>query len=260
MNRKDLELAVNEINDSYIEEALTFKKASIIPLKRIASIAAVAIAVVIIGTISTVAVVRGRELKKVTVGTNTISVGTKPSHQDGITEETHDAIDLSNPDAIIYGDENTNWITKEIITRDYVNMEIFCYDDISKALADYKDPFYLDHVPGELKAVEVTKNFDGEWKFLDKYLFIQFFYAGGTVIIQDTNIDIDYYEIGFIGETTNAREYVNANGYTFTIVDDTGNESMSYVLVSSDNHSGYIWFMDMDDDHIHDVLDLISLN
>ena len=186
MNRKKLELAVNDINDSYIEEALTFKKASITPLKRIPSIAAVAIAVILIGTVGTVAVVRGREMRKVTVGTDTISVGTKSSHLDE-TVETNVEINFDQPDEIIAGDEKVNWVTKKITTRDDYTEEVFCYDDISKALTDYKAPFYLDYVLGELVTAEVTKYFDDEWKFMNKNLTIQFFYDGGTVYIQDTN-------------------------------------------------------------------------
>ena len=36
MNKNKLELAVNEINDSYIDEAMTFKKASVMSLKKVA--------------------------------------------------------------------------------------------------------------------------------------------------------------------------------------------------------------------------------
>ena len=261
MNRNKLELAVNEINDSYIEEAMTFKKASVMSLKKVAGIVAAAIAVIIIGTVGTIAVVHNRELKKVTVESNSISVGTKPLNWDEPRESTDEVIDPSNPDEIVMGDEDTGWVTKKVITRDYLNEEIFCYDDVSQALKDYKAPFYLDHIIGELVAAEITKEYDEEWRFISKSISIHFVYDDGDILIQDTITEQTYYGIDFKGEVQNAREYENANGLNITIVDYPGdNEMMSFVLISYDDHNGFIWFINMDDDHIHDVLDLISLN
>ena len=68
MKTNKLETAVNEINDCYIDEAMTFKKASVMPLKKVSGIAAVALAFIIIGTVGVVAMVRGKELNKVSVG------------------------------------------------------------------------------------------------------------------------------------------------------------------------------------------------
>ena len=260
MNKNKLELAVNEINDSYIDEAMTFKKASVMSLKKVAGIVAAAIAVIIIGTVGTIAVVRDRDLKKVTVESNSISVGTKPLDWDEPIESSGDVIDARYPDETVKGDENTGWVTKKVITRDYLNEEILCYDDISKALKDYKAPFYLDHINGELVRAEVTKEYDEEWRFINKSIFIQFVYDDGDVIIQDTMTGQNYYGIDFDSEVKNSREYVNSNGLTFTIVESPDDETMSFVLISYDKHNGFIWFVNMDDDQINDVLDLISIN
>lgn len=118
----------------------------------------------------------------------------------------------------------------------------------------------MDEFKGELVTAEVTKVYDDEWIFLDKSLFIQFRYGGGDVVINDSHGEVNYFELGLVGETENPREYVNSNGISFTIVDDSGIEGTSYVLISYDNHTGFIWFLDMDDDQIHDVLDLINID
>ena len=69
----------------------------------------------------------------------------------------------------------------------------------------------------------------------------------------------NYYGIDFDSEVKNSREYVNSNGLTFTIVESPDDETMSFVLISYDKHNGFIWFVNMDDDQINDVLDLISI-
>lgn len=260
MNKKKLEIALNDMDDRYIEEAMTFKRASVISFRKAVSIAAVAAAVLIIGSVGVAAVVRAKQLRKVTVETQSMSVGVKPSERIDQTDSTEYVIDQRYPDETYLGDENTEWVEKRVITNDGMREEIYVYDDLSKALKGYKSSFYMDEFKGELVTAEVTKVYDDEWIFLDKSLFIQFRYGGGDVVINDSHGEVNYFELGLVGETENPREYVNSNGISFTIVDDSGIEGTSYVLISYDNHTGFIWFLDMDDDQIHDVLDLINID
>ncbi len=258
MKTNKLETAVNEINDCYIDEAMTFKKASVMPLKKVSGIAAVALAFIIIGTVGVVATVRGKELKKVTVETQSVWVGRKPVESSDPAESDEQIVDMDNPDERIEGDEDTNWISKSTIELDGLILQEFVYDDISKALNDYKCSFYLEDIPGgEFVEAKIRKDFTDDWYFLSKSLTIQYCYKGGDVYIEDTSNDIDYYEIVTSGETANPREYVNSAGVNFTIVDDTGSETRRFVLISYDNHTGFIWFENLDDEQIHEVLDLV---
>ena len=70
-----------------------------------------------------------------------------------------------------------------------------------------------------------------------------------------------------MNKTANTRNYVSANGITFTLVDDieadvdnwTRKGTRTYVILSYDIYRGFIYFEEMNDEDIHDVLDKIVL-
>ena len=71
-----------------------------------------------------------------------------------------------------------------------------------------------------------------------------------------------------MNKTANTRDYTSSQGIVFTLVDDieadvdnwTRKGTRTYVMLSYDKYTGFMYFEEMNDDDIHDILDKIVLS
>ncbi len=276
MKKELVEEALTNIDDRYIEEALTYKKSKIINFPRTTSklvkAATVTLAVLAVGSATVYA---GAEvLKKIFYTEHTLSTG----NPDYVRDEWFET-ETPEPEVEQIGGEISDgtekWITKSTeILGSYTN-DIYIYSTYEDAVADTGMKLWFDTLPGEVTDVTYTYAYcDNDYaKFIDvvaEYNGSEYYL---TEEIWGGNVADDVgYSLQFENKQ-NERVYTNANGIVFNIADDVvqdeqfdeNGESVyvtrvrSTTMILDGDYYGNMVFDDMSEDDIHYILDQIKI-
>ena len=174
------------------------------------------------------------------------------------------------------------WYSKEeVLTNGMYHNTYYSYHTYEDAVSDTIFDNLLSEPVGtptsityvETRVMSGDKPSEGEP--MDKELTSIFDYKGHRVYLSQSYMpgasDDSLYSVCLI-ESANTRHYISAQGIDFTLVDDlrTGfvpeeegdpdPDVRTYVMLSYDKFNGFIYFDDMEDADIHDILDKIVLN
>ena len=174
------------------------------------------------------------------------------------------------------------WYSKEeVLTNGMYHNTYYSYHTYEDAVSDTIFDNLLSEPVGtptsityvETRVMSGDKPSEGEP--MEKELTSIFDYKGHRVYLSQSYMpgasDDSLYSVCLI-ESANTRHYISAQGIDFTLVDDlrTGfvpeeegdpdPDVRTYVMLSYDKFNGFIYFDDMEDADIHDILDKIVLN
>ena len=175
------------------------------------------------------------------------------------------------------GKEGDLWYSKEVIlTNGVYQNSYYYYNTYEDAIKDSGFPNIFSEPIGtptsvcyvvteETSAGQVVKS-DAFERALDTI----FDYKGYKIYLDQSIMPGESEDSVYsvcMNKTANTRNYVSANGITFTLVDDieadvdnwTRKGTRTYVILSYDKYRGFIYFEEMNDEDIHDVLDKIVL-
>lgn len=175
------------------------------------------------------------------------------------------------------GKEGDLWYSKEVIlTNGVYQNSYYYYNTYEDAIKDSGFPNIFSEPIGTPKSVcyvvtEETAN--GQVVQSDAFeraLNTIFDYKGYKIYLDQSIMPGESEDSTYsvcMNKTANTRDYVSANGITFTLVDDieadvdnwTRKGTRTYVILSYDKYRGFIYFEEMNDEDIHDVLDKIVL-
>ena len=238
MKKELVEEALTNIDDRYIEEALTYKKSKIINFPRTTSklvkAATVTLAVLAVGSATVYA---GAEvLKKIFYTEHTMSTG----NPDYVRDEWFET-ETPEPEVEQIGGEISDgtekWITKSTeILGSYTN-DIYIYSTYEDAVADKGMKLWFDTLPGEVTDVTYTYAYcDNDYaKFID----VVAEYNGSDFNIADDVVQDEQFDEN--GESV----YVTRVRSTTMILDG--------------DYYGNMVFDDMSEDDIHYILDQIKI-
>lgn len=270
MKDKNIEKLLSAVDDTYINEALEYRKRSNVSALPVSAglgikIAAGVLAILAVGAITVYAA--GKLLSKPEIEEHKIII--------------HN-LDYRNPDTPKYdwhitkddpvseeveGGENDKWFLKK--TTYYGNYRIvyYVYDDYDKAMSECTlDRWFKVH-PGKLKSFSWQTELDDSDKIrsyvataIVEYEDTEYYYSEHNY--PDKDDDCGGLQIK-VNDPYNERTYTNKNGTEFVIIDDEeywGDTYMgvySYVMFSYDNYYGIFTFENMTDEQIHEVLDAL---
>ena len=283
MKKELVEEALTNIDDRYIEEALTYKKSKIINFPRTTSklvkAATVTLAVLAVGSATVYA--GAKVYKKVTFTDNSMIMG-NPDLVDEEDLEYEDAdiddvaTDQSYWDGVeslgtVRGDDSVKWALKhdELVQGDHYTR--YTYYNYKDAAEDAGMSVWFDPFPGELTSAEYSYCLydDGENNEY-KSIFVNATYNGhGFSIMQDKRAafvkDEDIYFRVVMENVQNERTYTNKNGDVFTLADEVREDNsdrkivMTHTIVTDSGNLGDFSFDDMTEEDIHYILDQIKL-
>lgn len=283
MKKELVEEALTNIDDRYIEEALTYKKSKIINFPRTTSklvkAATVTLAVLAVGSATVYA--GAKVFKKVTFTDNSMIMG-NPDLVDEEELEYEDvdiddlATDQSYWDGVeslgtVRGDDSVKWALKhdELVQGDHYTR--YTYYNYKDAAEDAGMDVWFDPFPGELTSVEYSYCLyddveSGEYK----NIFVNATYNGHDFsLMQDKRKasvkDDDLYFRIVMKNVQNERTYTNKNGDVFTLADEVreyyGDREivMTHTIVIDSGNLGDLSFDDMPEEDIHYILDQIKI-
>lgn len=165
------------------------------------------------------------------------------------------------------GNETVNWISKDVqIVNGSAKNTYYIYEDYETALLDAGlDNWFCKSYEAAENAVYVIT----ETEDLQEYcVSASFLYGGGSFHIEEEilkgNISEDTAYSVKLTNTNNKRTYTSASGQDFTLVDEmTENDGektvKTFVMIAYDNYYGYIFFENLSDAEIHQILDTVKI-
>jgi len=163
-----------------------------------------------------------------------------------------------------YSDDRINWKEEENV----VDVTEYTYKDYETAYQDTNMPNIFNNVytlNGNVQYTEYIHEEDTAANMAE--LVSNFKYANGEFTLDKQKnlnwdgIEVDNAVITSTTPSTNQREYISDNGNLFELSDDieTG-VTRTTVLVSYDEYSDILTFINLSDDEIHKILDSITVN
>lgn len=242
MKKELVEETLTNIDDRYIEEALTYKKSKIINFPRTTSklvkAATVTLAVLVVGSATVYA---GAEvLKKVFYTEHTMSTG----NPDYVRDEWFET-ETPEPEVEQIGGEISDgtekWITKSTeILGSYTN-DIYTYSTYEDAVADTGMKLWFDTLPGEVtdvtytyaycdndytKLIDVVTEYNGSEYYLDEEIW------GGNVandVVQDEQFD-ENGESVYVTRVRSTTMILDGDYYGSMVFDDMSEDDIHYIL------------------------------
>ncbi len=168
------------------------------------------------------------------------------------------------------------WYSKEVILTDetYQN-SLYSYRTYEEGTKDSGFPNIFSEPIGTPQSItyvvtEVTSDGKVAGEAIDKTLDSIFDYKGHRVYLSQDVMPGASADSGYsvcMNKTANTRSYTSSQGIVFTLVDDieadvdnwTRKGTRTYVMLSYGDYRGFIYFEEMDDNDIHDILDKIVL-
>lgn len=224
--------------------------------------AAIALAVVCVGSVGVYAAVKA--LKKPVVTDHAISVGNEDYIDDDAISRTEEPV-TTNILATEAGNEDTAWIFKSVSEVNGYTTTSYTYDSYTAALKDagMGIKFTKEYELSSDGAYFSTTEGDG---YSTKCISATFIYNEGCFSVnQDIssgNIAEDAAYSIKLQNTSNEREYSSTSGTEYYLVDEIAAENnedvvTTYVMLSTDNTNGYISFKGLSEDEMHEVLDTV---
>lgn len=279
MTRELVENALTNIDDQYIDEAINYKKENnVISFprvpKKMVKAATITFAILVVG--SATAYATTSFLRKVLSTNHSVYVGSSEDMEDESFLDADDTVNVEDKGTIT-GDDSVNWITKH---EENVNGEsdntYYTYDSYEKAVNDAGLDNWFPEIKGEMKSVQYI--FQDMQASTTKSINAEYAYGNGTYFIvqemMEGNVAEDMTYILPVLEKSNEREYTNAAGQTFTLVDNKEDVSkfneekgkmenvqatITYAMISYNRYYGYIEFEGLTEDEIHEILENIVI-
>lgn len=199
---------------------------------------------------------------KVTVTDHAVSVGNPDYIIDEAIAEPLEDIPVEKVDHV-EGDDTVNWLYKDVEKHNEVNIVTsYTYETYEQALADanmanwFSKSYELNGY-AYYSILEFGENIeysiDAEFKYNQGVFSITNSRMTGNVA------DDMAYSIG-LSNTGNIRNYTSPSGMEFTLVDETtededGKVVKTYVIISYDDYNGFIEFVNLSEEEIHQILD-----
>ncbi|MBR3470394.1 MAG: hypothetical protein IKH28_12000 [Lachnospiraceae bacterium] len=238
----------------------------------VAKVAAVALAVLVVGAGTTYAA--GRILGMVAVRENRLAVGEgAETWVEQLSTPIPEELLNVQTGVKVMGGPNDLWVEKEEIVFDGVHTFNHTYPNYQTALSDAGFPNVFRTIPGTQESVvyqTVTYSVPGEEPF-----------EGGRMICLKCNFGVGWYQleqmpkpseepetVGVIAysvpmtQSSNVRTYVSANGTEFTLVDDVEQGATlgkTVVMIDCEKMIGCLTLQGLTEGEIHQVLDAMDL-
>ena len=289
INREILEEAISNINDEFIAETLEYSNKEGLHshgLKNILRIAAAALTVIFIGTVSVFAASYNSVLKPTTVDENVIYAGGNDERQeDGENESGHI---VGGSEIISSSTEQANgecdpWLDKTVETySDKETVIKYHFSDYAKAIHFFEIDSCFTGLPGVVQSVAASywshsdfinsqERYSEQIDLIVTTIKSDYQMSGGTYSLSEYYIVGPVADNAFIAqnlyETQNERTYVNQNGLLLTLVDGYEekrenrivDEMVTKVLLAHEHYMGAITFCGMTETDIQQVLDCFDI-
>ena len=287
MKKELVEEALTNIDDKYIEEAITYDKSKIINCpqntSKLMKAATVTLAVLVAGSATIYA--GATVARKVFITDHSMEMGTLDDSEEEELREDDMAEENLGPDdsywdevedlGTVAGDDSVKWTQKHDEIVQGVHYTTYTYENYNDAAADAGMDAWFDSIPGELTSVEYTYGLSEGCA--TRYIFVNGEYKGHTYsLMQDKMNGVDdedfFYRIA-MDNVQNARDYTNKDGELFTLADevreyyeysDYGStkkvkDITTYTMIRDNGNAGNMSFDNMPDKDIHYILDQIKL-
>jgi hypothetical protein len=277
LNQRLLDLCTEQLSGDITRKEEMIKKSHGMAgiMLKFTKAAVILLAVLSVGSVCAYAA--SKLIREVFVTKHSISVGNPDVVNDDDIAKLLDKEEQIKTELISheYGDESENWLEKDVELIKGNEYTIYTYKDYETAVSDAGlDNWFSNKYTN---AIRVTYTFSDTKDSTTKVINASYNYREGNFnvfkintkrkeasdtirSINPTDNTISF----FLKNTNNVRVYKNANGQTFTLVDEIREElgqtiTTTYVMIAYDDYSGCISFENLTEDDIKDILDTVNI-